>query len=293
MNYRNLLWLAVLTETTIAEGPYSCVVHPEAGKFITAMALGPEGHLFAGSEDRGLYRYDFEKWSPVSLAMPHQHPVVLASTSESLWVGLSRSGLAAWEDLEGWKGHNIWDGFAGGRVQAMLFSNEGTAWVGTFGGLWSYDGEWRCIKTRVNGKNSQPLPVTSIEQWQGRLLVGTSSEGVWEMTEKGATPFMSKSILGRRVSALKAGPGSSLWLGCESGLARLGEDEWRAIPMPVQPRTEQERRVAVTPESQAVTCIRLAEDDGLWIGTRCGPGSVLAPSQESSLGSREHQHRPA
>ncbi|MBI2194702.1 MAG: hypothetical protein HYU36_22205 [Planctomycetes bacterium] len=255
MNYRNLLWLVVLTETTIAEGPYSCVVHPEAGKFITAMALGPEGHLFVGSEDKGLYRFDSEKWSVVPLPVRDEHPLSLAAQSETLWVGLSRSGVAAWEAFELWNEHNLWTGFAGGRAQAMRVTEDGGAWVGTPNGLWMWDQKWQCMATRLNGGNSQPFSVTAIEPWRGRLLVGTSLQGLWELTEKGCVPFGSKGPPDRRISALKVGPDSLLWVGSESGLAQLAEGEWHVIPLPIGPRTEEERKAAVTPESQAVTCM--------------------------------------
>ena len=182
-----------------------------------------------------------------------------APTPESAWANLANPVFVRIDTGE----------LANPVIQALAQDATGLLWVGTAGGLASYDGyQFRSYVPKVKDRNEQTAPdiVKMLIDPRGGLWLGTASSGLMRFD------FASENFQAWRTDARgRTGPRSAtiwalaecdfrLWVGGDGGLDS------------VDPRTGAFERVdLVGTGAQPVVRSLLADRDGaLWIGTDRG-----------------------
>jgi ligand-binding sensor domain-containing protein len=220
---------------------------------VRALALGPDGSLWAGT-DGGLARLDKDgRWQTYSKAstsgaLPDDNVRALAlSPDGSLWAGTLGGGLAR-RDKEGqWQTYSKAStngGLPGDFVTALVAAPDGSLWAGTLGGLARLDKEGRW-QTYSRASTDGGLPDDSVialaPGQDGSLWVGTGrpgfvvglagalggglarldKDGRWQTYNKAST---NGGLPDDAVRALAFGPDGSLWAGTGSagGLSGTG-----------------------------------------------------------------------
>lgn len=195
---------------------------------IYAMAEHANGQLWVGTQDAGLVATDGKTWSSVPVMInevPAQVIVaaLLRATNGAMWVGTNGDGLLVHREGS-WTHVTQRDGLAGNTVRAIAQDVDGSFWLGTFNGLSHY-------QPADPGAGIDPL-----SQW--------------------TTYTTTHGLPSDRVQALRVDRAGRVWVGTDTGLAKLEDGRWQTFtpensPLPVAD----------------VRAILEAADGSLWIGT--------------------------
>jgi ligand-binding sensor domain-containing protein len=117
---------------------------------VTAIALGNDGALWAGTRDRGVSRFDGEAWttytSTVGLASDDIRDIAVTPDG-AMWFGTSAG--ASRFDGETWVTYTSQDGLVDNRINVVTVSPDGAVWFGTSNGVSRLDGEtWTTYTSR-------------------------------------------------------------------------------------------------------------------------------------------------
>ena len=222
---------------------------PLPAGFVCALAAGPDGAVWAGTEDHGTWRHDplENKWTQYTTAEGLGEDTTYALVCDRqgrVWAGHGRHGVSVFNGRK-WKNYGVTEGPLGERVYGIAVSPlDGDVWIGTNAGLTRYrigTDDWRHI-TRAEG-----LPALGIRHMafaaNGDLFAATECDGlalarvadgyaVWTkvsgidsaLVAPGATELPSGGL-----NACLAAADGSLWVATLAGLARStdGGRTWR------------------------------------------------------------------
>jgi ligand-binding sensor domain-containing protein len=125
-----------------------------AGNLVTALAVGPDGTLWAGTSNSGISRFDGQTWTTYTTRdglLKDSVDAIAVTPNGTVWVGtwggVSRfdpSALggtpASGRDGQAWTTYTEKDGLAGYGVSTVAIAQDGTVWLGGSGGVSRFDG---------------------------------------------------------------------------------------------------------------------------------------------------------
>ncbi len=195
---------------------------------IYAIAEHANGQLWIGTQDAGLVATDGKQWSSVPVVIndvPAQVIVaaLLRDDSGAMWVGTNGDGVLV--QAEGaWTHFTQRDGLAGNTVRTIAQDTDGSYWLGTFTGLSHY----------------RPDPLRAADDPLSQWTTYTTTHG----------------LPSDRIQALHLDRQGRLWVGTDSGLARLEQDTWQTYTPDNSPLPAAD-----------VRAILETDDGALWFGT--------------------------
>lgn len=198
------------------------------GKRVTALAEGLPGHLWIGTADMGLCRYDSMEKRVRRVFTQGQLPgseivSLLWDLRGNLWIGTD-AGLAMLPSGGG-EVTVFGEETGGARVAALGMEIGGTVWAGCFDGrLFSCGrGEERPVEC---WRSSTPIAAVTSDPGDG-LWIGTQGGGLFRLPAEAARekiPPVAESISGltsRMVVALFQDEFGHLWISTPEGLTRV------------------------------------------------------------------------
>ena len=280
---------------------------------VQALLQTRDGFVWLGTEV-GLVRFDgnnfvlFDRNSNPALPGSDVR-CLLESRDGALWIGTSE-GLARWKD-GAVTAYSTANGLPGNVIRALSEDKSGSIWAYTDAGLarkvedrFETVGDWRpgsvITATTSNGQSSHWVdldarpPETRGGRQQHRRV---SQETVLNLSIFRAVtglPFATKNILvtetsgriaarftagrelpGSRIQALLADREGCLWIGTNSGLARLAGGKLQSLP--------------VTDPLASASVLTIMEDreGNLWVGTETGGLHILRDERFRTFGARE------
>jgi signal transduction histidine kinase/ligand-binding sensor domain-containing protein len=221
---------------------------------VRAIAQTPDGVMWFGT-DNGLARFDGRRIQNFSLGEADANRILVLKTSETgeLWIG-TRSGAFVYSDsvfLPIESAQNI-------SITAILLDTDG--YLGTD------DGRILRVRRAENGRPTaenvladpiksaagEPIGITSLIQYQGSLLAGTSGRGVFVIDNGAAREFQTSP----RPLFVNSLAGGSLWMGTDAAKGMSG----------VYLDRDDSKAVRITAPTARV--LTLEENSGeLWAGT--------------------------
>lgn len=221
---------------------------------VRAIAQTPDGVMWFGT-DNGLARFDGRRIQNFSLGEADANHILVLKTSETgeLWIG-TRAGAFVYSDsvflpIENAQNFSITailldtDGFLGtddGRILRVRRAENGRPTAENY------------LAELIKGAAGEPIGITSLIQYQGKMLAGTSGRGAF-LIDGGVAKEFPTSPRPLFVNALA---GNSLWFGTDAakGMSGIYLD---------RPGSKTVRITA--PTARVLT---LEEDDGeLWAGS--------------------------
>lgn len=160
---------------------------PSDSRCITALAQEPNGTMWVGTEDAGVWRYDPsaptpKRWKQFTAqdGLGDNSAYALCIDKQGrLWVGTLNHGVSVWNG-EKWKNYGLLDGPIGERVFAIkVCPTNGELWIATNAGLSRYSAKndsWSSL-TRAGGLPSDQVQAIAFDQ-EGNVVLGTQCDGL-------------------------------------------------------------------------------------------------------------------
>ena len=151
------------------------------GRFITAIAEEEAGHLWVGTEDKGLWQYTGDRWKHHTTADGLGDNDVYAVRVDRrgwVWAGHGRHGVSVYNGTA-WRNYPAGQGPIGSRVFDMAISADDDVWVATCAGLSRYiraEDRWSHY-TRGNGLPEAQVLSVALDD-KGRVYAGLASQGI-------------------------------------------------------------------------------------------------------------------
>ena len=153
---------------------------------VSCLCEDPDGTLWMGSDNGGLFRYDPGKGTasrhvPAHFAPKNIH--ALLRQGDFLWVGTYSSDLIRLNVRTGQEKVYTWeDGLSAHDAYSLCLTSDGTLWVGTNLGICRYDP----VSDRFVQEQSTSDVITGIvEDRNGTLWVATSGKGLLQRSPDG------------------------------------------------------------------------------------------------------------
>lgn len=214
----------------------------------------------------GLNRYDWRQWrtsTPSDAGAAASVFALVEDDEERLWAGTDRAGLFVRDD-ERWLSVGLSDDPAqpADFVSSLHFDQQGRLWVGTNGnGLFVRDeDQWRPITETAIFDGATIIAIA--EQTDGALWFGTF-DGLVQHIPGAANPAdawrvfgVADGLPGQRIQALLVDSRDQVWVGADSGLGVLADNNWRTFV----------KENSALPAND-IRSLAEAGDGSIWVGT--------------------------
>lgn len=253
---------------------------------ISCLCEDPDGSLWMGSDNGGLFRYDPAKGTatrqyPARLALKNIH--ALLRQGDFLWVGTYSSDLIRINVRTGQeKVYSPENGLDARSVYSLYQAPDGTLWAGTDKGVCRYDPATDRFVPEYSASN---VIVDIAEDQNGVLWVATTGKGLLKRTQDGKWEVLTVRNAGlpsNDVTCLMPSE-KGLYAATRNGLVVLGgETEVHLEGMDIQYLTDDGAQLWLTTPSSLIRFIPdsgTVEQFGAGDGIRCGqflPGSGLS-----------------
>lgn len=253
---------------------------------ISCLCEDPDGSLWMGSDNGGLFRYDPAKGTatrqyPARLALKNIH--ALLRQGDFLWVGTYSSDLIRINVRTGQeKVYSPENGLDARSVYSLYQAPDGTLWAGTDKGVCRYDPATDRFVPEYSASN---VIVDIAEDQNGVLWVATTGKGLLKRTRDGKWEVLTVHNAGlpsNDVTCLMPSE-KGLYAATRNGLVVLGgETEVHLEGMDIQYLTDDGAQLWLTTPSSLIRFIPdsgTVEQFGAGDGIRCGqflPGSGLS-----------------
>jgi ligand-binding sensor domain-containing protein len=246
---------------------------------VQALVQTRDGFVWAGTE-AGLVRFDgvsftvFDRNS--TPALPGNDVRCLLETADgALWIGTSE-GLARWKD-GAVTVFSTRDGLPGNNIRSLSVDDRGGLIVST------ENGEAGILGSQVVPVASDKLtspsptlePIFAVVLPDGGAAQATASTVTLTQHGRSLQWSVRRELPGSRVQALFADREGSLWIGTNSGLARVVAGKLELLP-------------ATDPLARAsVLALMEGHEGNLWVGTEADGLHILRDQRFRVLGTRE------
>ena len=196
------------------------------GSAILAMLRDGDGNLWFAPHSGGLVRWRDGVFSRLATGMFVNSDLraLLEDNEGSLWIGTYGLGLLRLHDGKFVTAGET-EGLSGDLTWTIVPRRAGGVWVGSDGGLSSYDaGEFRHID---GPRGQQKTRVRSIvEDRGGSVWVGTEGAGLYRLDPGGSIRLFNvhNGLSGDSVTALLEDRAGRIWVGTNEGLDMIAHD---------------------------------------------------------------------
>jgi len=158
-----------------------------AARFILSLVKDLRGHIWIGTEDSGVFRYNPDaepasQWTQFTTkdGLGDDNAYAIACDKQGrIWVGQQCHGVAVYDGRK-WKNYDVLDGPIGERIfDIACCPTDGDVWMATSAGLTRYrvkEDSW-CYYTRADGLPEDQANTIAFDR-AGNIYVGTQCHGI-------------------------------------------------------------------------------------------------------------------
>ena len=231
---------------------------------VSCLCEDPDGTLWMGSDNGGLFRYDpgkgtASRHAPARFAPKNIH--ALLRQGDFLWIGTYSSDLIRLNVRTGQEKVYTWeDGLSARDVYSLYLTADGTLWAGTNLGICRYD---PAADRFVQEQFSSDVITGIAEDRRGNLWVATSGKGLLQRSPEGAWKELTVRNAGlpsNEITCLMPSE-KGMYAATRNGLVLLGEGNVVSLEgMDIQYLTDDGTQLWLTTPSSLV---RFLPDSGV------------------------------
>ncbi|PRY16170.1 two-component sensor histidine kinase [Pontibacter ummariensis] len=232
----------------------------------TALAHLPDGSLWAGTKNNGLYQVRGDKvthFTTANSALPHNTITALhAGEGGNLWIGTA-AGLAGKSPDGKLRKVPLPNNLQGPHITSFISDRHHNLWIGLQRkGLLKYNGKEFTHFTRQNGLRTPRIASLHTDK-EGNLWIGTNGYGLQQYKAPWFVHYFNLGdIQEPRVTAISSSTANTLWLGTDEGdLATLKNGELHLQPTPPWPKGTTLYYIGTGQGNEKWVC----SSDGAWL----------------------------
>lgn len=231
---------------------------------VSCLCEDPDGTLWMGSDNGGLFRYDpvketASRYAPTRFAPKNIH--ALLREGDYLWIGTYSSDLIRLNVRTGQEKVYTWeDGLQARDVYSLYLTSNGTLWAGTTLGICRYD---PAADRFVQEQSSSDVITGIAEDRNGVLWVATSGKGLLRRSPEGTWKELTTRNAGlpsNEITCLMPSE-KGMYAATRNGVVLLGEETTLYLDgMDIQYLTDDGTQLWLTTPSSLV---RFLPDSGV------------------------------
>lgn len=194
---------------------------------VASLTLDAQGHLLAGTVNRGLYRATprgLERFGRSGGLPNNRVPSLFVDREGSIWVG-TNAGLLRFADTP-FGSLDTYQGLADNYVRSVLQLDDGSILIGSSGGLDRWSGGRILPVSRDEAGIGNEAVLSLAKGRDGSVWVGMYSRGLYRLRDGVVAEHVgpAQGLTGAQVRALRETADGSLWIGTSAGLFRRSPD---------------------------------------------------------------------
>ena len=195
----------------------------QIGKYVTSIFEDSKGHLWFGTLEKGMARYDGEKliYFTIKDGLPSNRVTSVIEDSNGIYWFSTGEGLSKFD------GHDFTnyivkkDDWGSNVISQLFIDSKGQFWIGTWGGVYKFDGKiftpfpipYPVVETSVNADTKDWI--TEIEEdAEGNMWFARDGFGACKFDGASFTYFLKKDNLhSNHVTEIEFDKDGSVWFG--------------------------------------------------------------------------------
>lgn len=236
-----------------------------AGNIVQAIWEDPSGESIWFGTENGVSRYDGRTWTTYRRedGLADNNVWSISGDAQSVWCATS-NGVSVFRDGI-WTSYSAADGLPGNDIRAVLASDDGIVWVGSFGGgigLKRPDAErWELFRIPARLDRATSFVQAIWQSADGAIWFSTNSFGALRLRDQRIEQFSFR--VGSRNTVWSVGAeaeSNTTWLATFRGIARIDPGDTAGIV--------EEVVQGVTISTTEVLSVAGGAANDLWFGTR-------------------------
>ncbi|MCB0833412.1 MAG: PAS domain S-box protein, partial [Bacteroidetes bacterium] len=225
---------------------------------VSAIAQGPQGKLWIGTEGAGLFTFEDSAFTSVALPALLPKKIIyslLFVRNGDLWIGTSQAGAIKLKTDGSVETLTTKKGLASNTVWHIIEDRQGRLWFGTHDGLNLLSKDTMLTFTDKDGMSSNNV-WSLMEDLEGNVWVGTDIGGVMRYRDFGIESFTkSQGLHSGDVWSIVEDDRGSVWFGTSGGLVRMKAGRFDYF------------KLTVRGQSAIIYCVFQDSRKRLWVGT--------------------------
>jgi ligand-binding sensor domain-containing protein len=212
--------------------------------FITAIGIANNNHIWVGSFNGYISRYDGQRWDSKYPKLGEVITSLAFGKDGTIWVGTNR-GISHYDGNQ-WVSFTTQQGLLDNYIQSIAITSNGIVWVGLIGGISYFDG-----KTWKSQRLDKGSVITQIVEASDKTIWFSSDNFLVHMRGDEFLTYQIDSLL-KHVTAMAISPQGEIWF--SNGNNMIGQFD--------------EKNSSFTPYSIAnISSMTFDQTGRLWLGS--------------------------
>ena len=189
--------------------------------FITAIGIANNNHIWVGSFNGYISRYDGQRWDSQYPKLGDVITSLAFGKDGAIWVGTNR-GISYYDGNQ-WVLFTSQQGLLDNYIQSIAITSNGTVWVGLMGGISYFDG-----KTWKSQRLDKGSVISQIVEGSDKTMWFSSDNFLIHMRRDEFIAYQIESTL-KHVTSMAISPQGKIWLSNGNNMIGQFDEENRSF----------------------------------------------------------------
>ena len=215
------------TVEPISESIIDINIAPAIGQYVTGVTADSKGHIWFGTLEKGIGRYDGEEFRYFTRedGLPTNRVTSLYEDEQGIYWLNTGEGLVKYDGTRFTNYRIKENDYRSNLISSFFIDSRGQKWVGTWGGVYQFDGDnftpfplpYPAVQTPINPDTKDWITEIA-EDNLGNMWFSRDGYGVCSYDGSSFTHYLNTDgLLSNNVTELKFDQDGNLWIGMRNG----------------------------------------------------------------------------